>query len=123
MEHTVRLRPLAPEEELLAPTALSVRAELERSRESHPRNLRELTEGIRSGNEAAFNEFYDRYADRLYRYLRALEPADESLIREAMQDTMIRVLRYVKPIEEEEILWGWLTRVARTARIDLCQAR
>lgn len=84
---------------------------------------RELTEGIRRGDEHAFDSFYDLYVDRLYRYLLVVAPWDEDLVREALQDTMFRVIRYIKPFESERVLWGWLTRVARSSLFDLLRRR
>jgi RNA polymerase sigma factor (sigma-70 family) len=78
---------------------------------------RGLAEAIRAGDEEAFNLFYDRYADRTYRYLFSLLPQDEAVVCDAFQETMLRVVRYIKPMSDE-VLWGWLTRVARTALYD-----
>ncbi len=87
------------------------------------RSVQIMTEGIRDGNEQAFNRFYDLYADRLFRYLLVIAPRDEGQIREALQETMLRVLRYIKPFQQERVFWGWLTRVARTALFDLLRRR
>jgi RNA polymerase sigma-70 factor (ECF subfamily) len=76
-----------------------------------------LAEAIRDGDETAFNTFYDTYADRTYSYLLSIVPRDEALARDAFQETMLRVVRYIKPMTEEA-LWGWLTRVARSALYD-----
>lgn len=78
---------------------------------------RGIAEAIRAGDEHAFNLFYERYADRTYRYLFSVLPHDEATVRDAFQDTMLRVVRYIKPMEDDA-LWGWLTRVARTALYD-----
>lgn len=80
-----------------------------------------MTLGIRSGDESAFNLFYDAYVDRLYRHLLVLMPYDEETVREALQETMLRVLRYVKPVRDERILWSWLRRVARSALVDVAR--
>lgn len=80
--------------------------------------VRQVTEGIAAGEEAAFNRFYDRYAERLYRYALVLARGSEEAAREMLQETMLRVVRYLKPMPTEEVLWGWLTRVARTVFID-----
>ena len=84
---------------------------------SSPLAAEGLAEAIRAGDEEAFNLFYDRYADRTYRYLFSLLPTDEAVVRDAFQETMLRVVRYIKPMSDEA-LWGWLTRVARTALYD-----
>lgn len=76
-----------------------------------------LARAIRAGDEEAFNCFYALYADRTYRYLFSILPRDEAVVRDAFQETMLRVVRYIKPMPDEQ-LWGWLTRVARTALYD-----
>jgi RNA polymerase sigma factor (sigma-70 family) len=76
-----------------------------------------LAEAIRAGDEEAFNLFYDRFADRTYRYLFSILPNHEAVVRDAFQETMLRVVRYIKPMSDD-VLWGWLTRVARTALYD-----
>jgi len=82
-----------------------------------------VIQGILRGDEHSFNLFYDRYYDRLYRYLIVIAPLDEELVRETMQEAMIRILRYIKPFENESIFWGWLTRVAKSALFDLIRRR
>ncbi len=84
---------------------------------------RQLTESIAKGDERAFEEFYDRYYDRLYRYLIVIAPRHENLVMDALQDSMLRVLRYIKPFEEEQAFWGWLRRLARTALFDQLRRR
>jgi RNA polymerase sigma-70 factor, ECF subfamily len=79
--------------------------------------------GIRDGEEAAFNAFYACYAGRLYRYLFAILPADEALVRDAFQEAMLRVVRYAKPMASEADAWRWLTRVGRSALYDLLRKR
>ena len=78
-----------------------------------------MAAAILEGDRTAFNRFYDLYVDRLYRYLLVIAPRDEPLIREALQETMLRVLRHMKPFEREAVLWGWLTRVAKSVLFDL----
>lgn len=79
--------------------------------------------GIRDGDEEAFNRFYDLFATRLYRYLVAILPSDEALVRDAFQETMVRVVRYAKPVPTEADAWRWLTRVGRNALYDLLRKR
>ncbi len=71
------------------------------------------------GDEAAFQQFYEHYFDRLFRYLIVVTQGNEELAREVLQTLMIRVVRYIKHFEEETVLWGWLTRIARTTFIDI----
>lgn len=79
--------------------------------------------GIRAGDEGAFNAFYDCFSVRLYRYLFAILPGDEALVRDAFQECMLRVIRHAKPMPTEADAWRWLTRVGRSALYDLLRKR
>lgn len=77
-----------------------------------------LTRALARGDEAAFREFYDRYFDRLLRYLLVVTGGNETAAREALAAALVRVVRHVKPFDAEEKFWSWLTVVARTALAD-----
>jgi RNA polymerase sigma-70 factor (ECF subfamily) len=77
-----------------------------------------LTRSMAAGNDAAFNEFHAVYAMRLFRHVLVLMRGDEQAAVEVQQDTLIRVARYVREFAHEEVLWSWLTRLARTAAAD-----
>jgi RNA polymerase sigma-70 factor (ECF subfamily) len=78
-----------------------------------------LAIGVRRGDPAAFDAFYAAYFDRLFRFLLVLSHGHEDLARDALQETLVRVLRHVRPLPDEQALWRWLARVARTALVDL----
>lgn len=71
-----------------------------------------------SPNEDAYREFYGAYFPRLLGYLLAVTYGDEEAAREALQLTMLRVVRHIKPFPDEQVLWSWLTVLARSAAID-----
>jgi RNA polymerase sigma-70 factor, ECF subfamily len=73
-----------------------------------------LTAGIRAGNEDAFRTFHELYFDRLYRFLLVVTRGNEHEAREALQETLLRVIRYARKFENEEIFWSWLKVVARS---------
>ena len=70
------------------------------------------------GNETAFREFYDAYFNRLFRYLLVVTNGNEESSREALQLTLVRVVRHVKEMDAEEKFWSWLTVLARSALTD-----
>ncbi len=76
-----------------------------------------------AGDEAAFRAFYDAYYDRLWRYLLVVASGDEDGASEALQSTLVRIVRYIKVFEEEPVFWGWLTVLARTAFSDQSRKR
>ncbi len=77
-----------------------------------------LTRRLAKGDEAAFREFHARYFDRLYQFLLWTTRGQEQEAQDALQETLVRVARYVRPFETEEILWSWLKRLARSAACD-----
>ena len=78
-----------------------------------------LTRRLSSGDEAAFREFHDQYFDRLYHFLLVITHGNEQEAEEALQQTFLRLIRYVRVFESEEIFWSWLKVVARSAARDV----
>jgi len=77
-----------------------------------------LTNGIRAGNEDAFREFHRLYFDRLYQFLIVVTRGNEAEARDAVQETLLRVVRHVRTLDSEEVFWSWLKAVARNAARD-----
>jgi RNA polymerase sigma factor (sigma-70 family) len=77
-----------------------------------------LTTGIRAGDEGAFRAFHQLYFDRLYRFLLIVARGNEEEARDALQETLLRVVRYGRKFENEDAFWGWLKVVARSAARD-----
>ena len=82
-----------------------------------PSAIRVLTEGLTKGDEESFRTFHREYFDRLYTLLLVICRGREEEAREALQQTLIRVARYARPFDSEEVFWSWLTTLAR------CSAR
>jgi RNA polymerase sigma factor (sigma-70 family) len=80
--------------------------------------IRRLTEAMTQGDEAAYRDFFAEYFDRILRYLLVLSGGKSEAAREAVQRTMSRVVRHVRPFDSEEIFWSWLTVLARSAWTD-----
>lgn len=79
---------------------------------------RRLTGRMASGDEEAFREFQQLYFNRLFRHILVLTRGEESEAKEALQETLCRVARYIRPFDREEVFWCWLTRLARSAARD-----
>jgi RNA polymerase sigma-70 factor (ECF subfamily) len=77
-----------------------------------------MTAAIRAGNEEAFREFHRLYFDRLYQFLLIVTRGNEHEARDALQETLLRVIRYARKFDDEEIFWSWLKTVARSATRD-----
>ena len=81
-------------------------------------DVSQLTRRMRAGEEAAYREFYHAYYDRLFRYLLVVAAGDLEAAEEALEATLLRVVRYIKVFPAEEIFWSWLTVLARSAFTD-----
>lgn len=77
-----------------------------------------LTQRMAAGDDAAFGEFHDAFAPRLFRYLIVCLRGDEHGAADVLQDTLVRVVRHARCFEDERTFWDWLTRLARTAAAD-----
>ncbi|HYJ20993.1 MAG TPA: RNA polymerase sigma factor, partial [Solirubrobacterales bacterium] len=81
-----------------------------------------LSRRAAAGDERAFAAIFDRYHQRLYRYCVAIvgDPQDA---QDALQNTMVKVLRAL-PGEERRIdLKPWLYRIAHNESIELLRRR
>ncbi|HEX2101901.1 MAG TPA: sigma-70 family RNA polymerase sigma factor [Candidatus Synoicihabitans sp.] len=77
-----------------------------------------LTRRLRAGDEAAYRVFHDTFVPRLTRYLITITAGDETLMRDALQATLYRVVRHVRRFDDEGVFWSWLTVLGRTALAD-----
>jgi RNA polymerase sigma-70 factor (ECF subfamily) len=77
-----------------------------------------MTRGLAAGDEGAFREFHAVYFDRLYQFLLVVARGQEHEAQEALQQTLLRVLRYARVFESEEVFWSWLKLLARSAARD-----
>lgn len=81
-------------------------------------SVQELTARMKDGDEAAFSVFYERYCDRLFRYLIVLTRGDEDRSRDLLQATMTKVVRSVRRVADERQFWNWLAAIARNCFVD-----
>ena len=72
-----------------------------------------LSAALAKGDEAAFNQLYDRYYRRLFRLALALGHGDETLAYDAAQSALLTAAANHKAVAGEEHLWNWLARAAR----------
>lgn len=77
-----------------------------------------LTARMARQDESAYRQFYARYFDRLLRYLLVVTGGREEAARDALQATMLRVVRHARRFDSEEIFWSWLTVLARSSVVD-----
>jgi DNA-directed RNA polymerase specialized sigma24 family protein len=77
-----------------------------------------LTRRLAAQDELAFREFHRVYFDRLYRFHLLVARGREQEARDALQETLLRVIRYARVFESEEAFWDWLKVLARSAARD-----
>lgn len=82
-------------------------------RTSADAEARLIAGAVAKGDEAAFQELYDRYHERLFRLVLVLGRGDEALAHDVVQLTLLTAAAKLRPVETEEHLWNWLARVAR----------
>jgi RNA polymerase sigma-70 factor (ECF subfamily) len=90
---------------------------------SEPLDVAALTRRMVQGNETTYHAFYDAYFDRLSRYLLVVTAGDEEAAREALQSTLLRVVRHIKVFPSDAVFWSWLTVLARSALSDQSRKR
>lgn len=77
-----------------------------------------LTRALAAGEEEAFRKMHAFYFDRLYRFLLVVARGNEIEAREALQDTLLRIVRHPRIFSTEEAFWCWLKVLARSAARD-----
>ena len=82
-----------------------------------------LTSAMAAGNEDAYREFHGQYFSRLFRYIMICVRGDELAARDAVQDTLLRVVRHVRRFEDQQVFWDWLTVLARSPVADAARRR
>ena len=81
-------------------------------------SVRTLTRAIAQGDTEAFGAFYESWFDRTLAMARSVSRRDESFCLDIVQDTMLRVVRYLKPLPSEKSLANWIARAVLTTTID-----
>jgi RNA polymerase sigma-70 factor (ECF subfamily) len=76
-----------------------------------------LTARMAGGDGEAYRRFYALYFDRLLRYLLVVT-GNEQTARDALQTTLLRVVRHAKQFHSEPVFWSWLTVLARSSLAD-----
>src|SRR5687767_970770 len=85
---------------------------------THRLPIVQLTSRMLGGSEEAYREFYRLYGHRLFRYLIVVTSGQEERSKDALQQTLLRVVRHIRRFDSEEEFWSWLTVLARSAATD-----
>ncbi len=81
-------------------------------------HIHRLTTAIASGDPEAFARIYKAKFDFVLRVVRTTTRFDEQASLDMVQDAMMRVVRYMKPFEDEKALDSWLARIAINVALD-----
>ena len=84
-----------------------------------PDTIHRFTAALAAGEAAAEESFYRRYFDMLYSHARRATRRDEAFCLDVVQDSVLRVLRAVRPAHIESQFNAWLKLVVQTTAYDL----
>lgn len=72
---------------------------------------KQLISALKKGEEKGYEVFVERYGDRLYRSL-YLTVKDENTARDLVQDTFLKVIKYIHNFKGDSKLYTWVYRIA-----------
>jgi RNA polymerase sigma factor (sigma-70 family) len=87
-----------------------------------PQSIDKLTAAMAAGDSKAVEAFYRRYFDWIYSQARRATGRDESFCLDVVQDSVLRVIRTVRPIATEGQFRAWVQLVVRTTSLDLMRS-
>ena len=76
--------------------------------------IRDQTRAIACGDMQAFAHFYRQWFDFVFLQARRGTGRDEQFCLDMVQETMLRVIRFMKPIDSDRALRAWLRTVVRS---------
>jgi RNA polymerase sigma-70 factor (ECF subfamily) len=76
-------------------------------------DARRLAAGVARGDEKAFQELYDRYQERLFRFGLVLGHGNETMAGEMVQSVFVIAAAKLRAVDGEQHLWNWLALVGR----------
>lgn len=76
-----------------------------------------------AGDQRAFDEFFNRYFDRLYRFALVRLNQDSHAAEDVVQQTLCRAMQKIKLYNGESALFTWLCRICRNAIADTFRAK
>jgi RNA polymerase sigma factor (sigma-70 family) len=71
------------------------------------------------GDPEAVTQFYGEYFDWMYTQARLATARDESFCLDVVQEAILRVIRSIKPVDNDARLRAWLRLVVQTTALDL----
>jgi RNA polymerase sigma factor (sigma-70 family) len=87
-----------------------------------PSSLLQLTTAMAAGDERAIEAFYRRYFNWLYQKARRATGRDEAFCLDVVQESLLRILRCVRPIADEGPFRAWLRLAVQTTAYDIMKS-
>lgn len=82
---------------------------------------RDLLERMKSGDQRAFNEFFDTYAARLAAFAARRSSLDAAALEDVVQVTMINAMRGLTSFRGGSALFTWLCQICRNHLADVAR--
>jgi RNA polymerase sigma-70 factor (ECF subfamily) len=82
-----------------------------------------LVQRMIAGEQQAFDDFFRRYFDRLYRFALARVSQDVHTAEDVVQQTLCRAMQKIKLYRGEAALFTWLCQICRNTIADTFRAR
>ena len=99
--------------------AKSTRDQAGRETESAPvHDWLVTTRGMVNGDAECFQEFYDAHFDLMFREASRLLGRDENTCLDIVQESLLKTMRAIRPIESAGQLQQWTRMVVRTTALD-----
>jgi RNA polymerase sigma factor (sigma-70 family) len=83
-----------------------------------PTEIEMLTAGVARGDEPAIERFYRRFFALLYHTARQASGRDESFCLDVVQESLLRILRTIRPVTTESQLVAWLRLIVQSVTYD-----
>ncbi len=87
-----------------------------------PSETRTRTAAVASGDTEAFTRFFNEWFDWMGREAARLSGRDDAFCADIVQDSMMRVIRSLKPLDDADDLRRWLRVVVRSCVYDRLRA-
>src|SRR3954469_11487758 len=78
----------------------------------------DLVTRMRRGEQQAFDQFFDAYAERLGSFAARRSALDPAAIEDIVQMTMINAMRSLASFRAESSLFTWLSQICRNLLAD-----
>jgi RNA polymerase sigma-70 factor (ECF subfamily) len=86
------------------------------------KNLHQLVKKAASGDEIAFGEIYDRYFEKIYRFV-YFRVSHEQTAEDLAAEVFIKAWKNISSIQSDEAFNGWIYQIARNQVVDHYRTR